>query len=53
MALYFPAEGEETVPKPAMGWASFATLTVMALATLILGIFPGFLNDLIAGLSLG
>jgi NADH-quinone oxidoreductase subunit N len=53
VALYFPAEGEETVPKPAMGWASFATLTVMALATLILGIFPGFLNDLIAGLSLG
>lgn len=53
VTLYFPPPGEEVAPAPPTGLATWAVLAVSASVTLYLGIFPGFLSDLVAGLGIG
>jgi NADH-quinone oxidoreductase subunit N len=53
VTLYFPTAGEEPVEKPGMGVASLAVLTLMGALTLYLGIFPGLINALVKGLTIG
>jgi NADH-quinone oxidoreductase subunit N len=53
VALYFPSPETEIPQAPEMGAVTTAVLTLTGLATLVLGIFPGFLNGLVAGLTVG
>jgi NADH-quinone oxidoreductase subunit N len=53
VALYFPSPDTEIPPAPEMGAVTTAVLTLTGAATLVLGIFPGFLNGLVAGLTVG
>lgn len=53
VALYFSPPPDEPLPKPAVGLATSVAMGLTALLTVYLGIFPGFLNELIAGLGGG
>lgn len=53
VALYFPSPDAEIPPAPEMGALTAVVLTLTGAATLVLGIFPGLLNGLVAGLTVG
>jgi NADH:ubiquinone oxidoreductase subunit 2 (subunit N) len=53
VALYFPGQDAEIPPAPKMGAVTLGVLGLMGAGTLYLGIFPGFLNALVFGLTIG
>lgn len=53
VALYFSPPPDEPLPTPAVGIASYVVLTLAAIFTLYLGVFPNVLSGLVAGLGIG
>lgn len=53
VALYFPPAGDDPAPAPPLRVSSLVVLTLMGLLTLYLGLFPGLLNGIVAGLTIG
>lgn len=53
VSLYFPSAGEDPATPPTLGPATLTVLTLMGIATLYLGIFPGLLNGIVRGLGIG
>ena len=53
VALYFPPAGDEVGTAPKVPFLTWIVIGVTAAATLVLGIFPGPLVQIIAGLWIG